>query len=258
VGAVTLIGHLLWVTIAEIGRLLFGRKSAPRADASAERCGQCQWLLLSNERWCRGCGLDRLSSAAIELRALNATSDLVRTFQATGEIDESVATRLLQCVEARQNLLLHKPLASPLVSALDEVKKAAAPDGSQTLSAVERLEQLLARGPDLDARSYDDRVRALALYQELSNEQRDLLSAPGLLAGGRLLREAGRVVPALAAYRRHLQGEPDEALLIEVALEAARFAVGQERWVEAGWFLEQALAHSPPPQSRREAEELLR
>ncbi len=185
---------------------------------------------------------------ALELREVAAARRQIRLLLERGEVDAATFESVDRALEARRVHLL-----------AGRQKQTLPAEPVPARPSVEQLADFL-RGCD-DPRSLpaSRRQAALTCWRQLTPEEIAALSLPTLLALARLLRLAGLTSRALATYRPASSiGRPRPAPGRVAALEAARFAAREWKSDEACLFLEAALAAGPNPQTRREAEELLR
>ena len=183
---------------------------------------------------------------APELRELTAARRQIRLLLERGEVDAATFESVDRALEARRVHLLAGRQKHPLPAEPVPVRP-----------SVEQLEDLLRGCDDPRSLSPSRRQDALACWRQLTPEEIAALSSPALLALARLLRLAGLTSRALTTYRQ-LVDRPAVPGRAEVALEAARFAASEWKSDEACLFLEAALASGPGPETRGEAEELLR
>ena len=108
-----IIGHLLWLALAGLFRLLFGTSETEQRSQPWQVCPRCQGSVPPGWHHCHQCGLSR--AAANQIRDLNATLRQLRRFVEAGILDEATEERLRQeCQQTRQSLLeLEGAEASP-------------------------------------------------------------------------------------------------------------------------------------------------
>jgi hypothetical protein len=275
--AVTVVGHGFWVLLAN----LFGRRQGglPGERSSPGRltaCPRCHKEIAPSERWCVVCGIRLDGEMAAELVDLEATIRQLERLEDAGLLSQVMAGQLRSVVQIRRQRLERKkpqreaaPESAPIPTALRaepsgppahrETPLPALPvaEGPREVPAWKRLEEILLSSADVKQLTSSQRVQVLLLFARIPAMSLAEMVPWAQLNLARLLRQVGRDTDALEAYRRLLATHLDYPEGAKDALEAGRFAVEPPQSNLAAWFLEQALARSPGPEVRREAEELL-
>lgn len=120
-GLLTVVGHFVWVMLAELGRTLFGgdTKQPPllrwqeqlhTSPPSGQRCDDCGGALEANSSVCGACGKARKVTEDAALNDLDATERQLRRWQERGVLDELKSEWLTHIVaEERQRLTQSAP-----------------------------------------------------------------------------------------------------------------------------------------------------
>lgn len=241
-GLITLLGHASWVLLAMLFRTVFGINETmfdePMPIFRRDRMGLHR---IEMER----------SPAATELEDLDATARQLQSFVIQGILDAPTLKRLLDHIETRRRSLLGKDKPEPIVPTLaPQVELPTVPPWR----ALERLleESLLAKDV-----AYGDRMRIVALFRQVPEDQLAAMPRQAQLQLARVLTRTSFVEEALQAYQRLLRAHPQNPNFADIALEAGRLAAARDA-ERARWFLERAVAAPLSAEGRREAEALLR
>jgi hypothetical protein len=238
-------GHALWLGLAGLWHLVFGRPTSVQPPAHWEDCPGCGEPVSPNRSRCAACGLLITSAKAARLRDLEAMQRQLTRFHDDGTLDAPTFERLRRdCQDARHSLLGTRR------------REPARPE--EEIPVWRRLARLLERSSDGGDLTPDTRRQALAWYRETEPGRLAELSPAAQQTLARLLRRDGDRHGALRAYARLLKNRPEDASLAETAMEAAEAAAEGKRKEMARWFLKQALDRAPSPVLRQKAEELLR
>ena len=238
-----IIGHLLWLALAGLFRLLFGTSETEQRSQPWQVCPRCQGSVPPGWHHCHQCGLSR--AAANQIRDLNATLRQLRRFVEAGILDEATEERLRQeCQQTRQSLLeLEGAEASPQVLPVEPWRL---------------LERLLTHCADVRLLSSDRRRQVLTWYHQTQPQDLETLSPKSQLRLAQLLRLERQTAPALRMYRRLLESHPEVESAAAIAQEAAEFAVQESRPEPARWFLQRAGQGSLSPTFQQRLEDLER
>ncbi|HWB10609.1 MAG TPA: hypothetical protein VG826_15370 [Pirellulales bacterium] len=115
-GAVTLVGHGIWVLLAAICRLLFGLSERPAASVRCRHCGRAGRL---DDGTCRWCGQSLWSVPADEQADLSAVTRQLQRWQSRGALKPGTVGRLLSRVDAYRRSLTAPTNAPKVVEAVE-------------------------------------------------------------------------------------------------------------------------------------------
>lgn len=108
-GAVTLVGHGLWVLGARILAQLDSTDPSSRRkrlSTNRDECPACRTLCRGEERACPSCGLSFHSAAALELIDLDVTRTRLSELTANNELDELLYREVLAAIKQRRRTVL--------------------------------------------------------------------------------------------------------------------------------------------------------
>jgi hypothetical protein len=226
-------------------------------------CGQD---IPPNQTRCPGCGLAKKGPVAAELTDLKATVRQLERFQNEGSLPAEVIGQIQEKISARRSQLSGRkparkpvttPVSAPAAPVFPEDEIPAPPLAAEpVLPAWRQLEDLLMAEGSPGPVSLEDRERIVRLYGH-AHGHLAAMKPEALVVLARFLHHIGRGPEAFDAYRQLLNSTAEKSDHGTLALEAARMAREHGNPHQARWFARQALARSPGPEVRAEAEALL-
>jgi hypothetical protein len=121
-GAVTVLGHGLWVLFASLFRILTGeREAVPLGDRDMAPCLHCGFGRQRADKPCPECGHRYRPGAAAEWRDLQTTLKLLTRLQQQELLDAATLQRLTEAVTQRRQTLVHRPPAAKSLERLSQV-----------------------------------------------------------------------------------------------------------------------------------------
>ena len=115
---ITLVGHLIWVTIAWLLRQIFKRQAPAESNVQQPtilpKCPNCNFTFVTQADFCGHCGAPRPSGIVSELlKDLAATVRQIQRFRRSGVIDEITHERLMQQLETERSRLTNRGTTAP-------------------------------------------------------------------------------------------------------------------------------------------------